>query len=226
MIFWFLLSEHESFNFTALPAVLSVNENPKKMAQKTNTVITNNNLASVSDVQLALLSQDGSQQLRLATAKRTDILQALMLAEPTVKDNQVVANLDKTVLISTKMKVTPNQVKSTGVKPDKLSKLTVLPVTLNEQYYLDSEKGYVVQITGFSDLLRLEQFIKQNNEIEYFSYQRNLNAQQFFVLTSKIFSDKTQAREALNKLPQAINNLGAFLKSGSTIKREINTVSQ
>lgn len=237
--FWFLLTESKSVNLVTLPVTPLVNENPYIASQKiiatketidpieTKILTTQDNLASVSDVHLALLDQNTNKDLFLATAESEDILQALMLAESTVPDNQVTATHEKSALIVTKTQVMPKEDNTSDVKQDKLSNnLPVLPVTLNEQYYLNSEGGYVVQITGFSDLSRLEQFVKQNNEIEYYSYQKKLNTQQFYVLTSKIFSDKTQAKEAINKLPQAINNLGAFLKSVSTIKREINTFSQ
>jgi len=225
LAFWFLFSKYENFNFTALPVIPSVSETPQLVQKKVKSITKQHTLASVSDVHLALLGQDNKQNLLLAPAKRDDILQALMLAESTVNDNQVTDNLEeKPSLISINMQVTPKQVNE--VKLTKLSDLTVLPVILSEQYYLSSEKGYVIQITGFSNFSRLEQFIKQNNEIEYFSYQKILNTKQFFVLTSKIFSDKSQARLAMSNLPKAIRSQGAFLKPVSTIKREINTVSQ
>tara|TARA_R110001583_G_scaffold177396_1_gene332439 strand:- start:31108 stop:32499 length:1392 start_codon:yes stop_codon:yes gene_type:complete len=230
VVFWFFLSEHKSFNFATLPVIPSVNEKlkiiPKQLPQKVKKITKQNKLASVADIHLALLAQDNSPNVRSATAKNGDILQALMLAESTINDNQLDTNLKKSVLISKSLKVIPKQVKTTNVNLEKLNNLTGLPAILNEQYYLNSEKGYVIQITGFTDLSRLEAFIKQNTELEYFSYQKNLNTQQFFVVTSKIFSEKTQAREAMNKLPQAIKDLGSFLKSVSIIKREINTVSQ
>ncbi|WP_114327155.1 SPOR domain-containing protein [Candidatus Colwellia aromaticivorans] len=228
LVFWFLFSEYKSFNFTTLPITPSVTKNPIPVIvpEKVNTLATQNKLASVSEVHLALLAQDSSQHLLLAKADNGDILQALMLPESTVNDNQVASSLEESTLTLTKIQVTAKQIKSNDVKLEKLSDLTALPVSLNEQYYLNSEKGYVVQITGFSHLSRLEEFIKQNKDLEYFSYEKTLNTKKFYVLTSKVFSDKTQAIEAMNKLPQAIKNLGSFLKSVSTIKREINTVNQ
>jgi hypothetical protein len=172
-----------------------------------------NKLASAADIHSALLGQGNSQNLRLVTAKNDDILQALMLTESAINDNQLATNLEKSALISTNLQVIPKQIKTTTVNLKKLSNLTGLPITLNEQYYLNSEKGYVVQIRGFSDLSKLKAFIKENKDQEYFSYQRNLNTQKFFALTSKIFSNKAQARDAMNKLPQAIKDLGSFLKS-------------
>lgn len=223
----YLLSEYESVNFATLPvkAPIPIISHSTVAPEKVNTIVKQNTLASVSDVHLALLAQESSQNHLLKTAKSGDILQALMLTDSTINDDQLVADREDPVLIPTNVQVTTKQINANDVKKEKLTNLAVLPVSLNEQYYLNSEKGYVVQITGFSDLSRFEAFIKQNKALEYYSYQRILNNQKFFVLTSKIFNDKAQAREARNQLPDAVKNLGSFLKAVSTIKREINTVN-
>lgn len=223
---WFLLSDHESVNFAALPVPPSVNKSPKIVQPAVKAITPQDNLASVSDVQLAILGQDKGANLLSATAQRNDILQALIATESTINNNQLAVNVEKSALLASKVQVTPKQVESVDLTPVTPTSLTALPELLNEQYYLNSDAGYVVQITGFSEISRLEAFIQNNNDLEYYSYQKNLNSQKFFVLTSEIYSDKTQARAAMNKLPQALKDLGSFLKSVSTIKREINTVSQ
>ncbi|MBL4822986.1 MAG: hypothetical protein JKX90_05630 [Colwellia sp.] len=224
LICWFLFTEPKSINLVTLSGTPVVKENPIIVPTETNILTRKNNLASVADVHLALLEQNTSNNFLVAAAERQDILEALMLTESTVSNSQVAGNSEESSLIIATTPVTSKQVNS--VKQEKLSNVSVMPKILNEQYYLNSEKGYVVQITGFSDLSRLQEFIKKNKDLEYFSYQKNLNTQKFFVLTTKIFINKTQARIAMNKLPQAIRDLGSFLKSVSTIKREINTVSQ
>lgn len=232
LILFFVFSKHNSVNFASLPVALSSTEKPITVQKKAKIIINENvltaqhELASASDVNLALVRPDNSQSLLLIPAERDDILQALMLAESVNSDNQLIDPLESTTLISTNTIVTPKKIKSGGVKLVKENSLTVLPITLNEQYYLTAEKGYVVQITAFSKVSRLESFIQNNKELDFFSYQKTLNTQKFFVLTSKIFSDKTQAIEAINKLPPEIKSLGSFLKSVSTIKSEINIVSQ
>ncbi|PCI55687.1 MAG: hypothetical protein COB45_06485 [Gammaproteobacteria bacterium] len=231
VVFLYLFSEHESVNFATLPVKQSIIETSviEKSAialKKINTSVTQNKLASASDIHLALLSEDSSQNFLVETAKNSDILQALMLTDAVINDKQIGADVEKSVPSSTSIQVTKTQVNANDVNREKLNNLTVLPVTLNEEYYLNSEKGYVVQITGFSNLSRLAAFITLHKDQDYFSYQKSLNSQNFFVLTSKVFSDKMQAREAMNKLPQAIRDLGSFLKPVSAIKREINTVSQ
>lgn len=219
---WFLLSEHQSFNFANIPAKPPVIEQPKVVLKEVEITTLQAPLASVSDVHLALLGQDVKQQT--VTAESDDILQALMIAETAIGDNHTIVTPDEELApISKAIQTTLEPVNTNDVKK---AKLTDVPVVLNEQYYLNAEKGYVVQIKGFSDLSALQTFVEQNNGQEYFSYQKSLNTQKFFALTTKIFSDKAQAKEAMSKLPQNIIELGAFLKSVSTIKREINTVSQ
>lgn len=223
---WFVLSDHESVNFAALPVTPPVNKNSETLLPQIRSVAQNNKIASVSDVHLAILGEDNGSNLLSAKAQRNDILQALIPTESVINNNQLAVNVKKADLITTKVQVTPAHVEPKNLKQENLNSSMVLPEILNEQYYLNSDEGYVVQITGFSEMSRLEAFIKNNNDLEYFSYQKNLNTQKFFVLTSEIYSDKTQARAAMNKLPQDIKDLGSFLKSVSTIKREINTVSQ
>jgi DamX protein len=223
LLCWFVFSEFKSVNFAVLPEA-KITETPKTLPQKAEKTTSQNNLATTSDIQVALLSADSNEQLRSATAERIDILQALMLTQTEV-DEKKTSDYFQSTRSSTV--ATASNIKPPIIEAEQEESLNIekLPFILNEQYYLNSEKGYVIQITGFSDLSRLKAFIKNNSKVKYFSYQKNLNTQKFFVLTSKIYNNKVQAREALNKLPQPMKALGSFLKSVSTIKREINTVS-
>lgn len=223
---WYLLSEYESVSFATLPVKAPVVSQPIIVADKKNTVVSKKTLASASDVHLALIAKENSQAPLLEAAKSDDILQALMITEPSNNDTQATINTEEAVSIASNEQIKTKKIIVNDVKGDKLDSLPALPIALNEQYYLNAESGYVVQITGFSDLSRLKAFIKSNKDLEYYSYQRILKNQKFFVLTSKIFNDKIQAREAIKQLPEAVKNLGSFLKSVSTIKREINTVNQ
>jgi len=232
---WFFLAEYENFSLTDLPVKPPIAEKPKIVPQETPALITasktaRSKFASTADINLALLGQKSSKQLLLATAQRDDILQALVLAEPTINNTNAAVNIDEPASTSIpaliNIDITPKLVKPNEVKLDEPNQLPLLPVILTEQYYLNAEEGYVVQITGFTNLSRLATFIKKNKDLEYFSYQKNLNSQQFIVLTTKIYSDKAQAIVAMNGLPEAIKSLGSFLKSVATIKREINIVNQ
>jgi DamX protein len=224
---WYLLSEYESVSFASLPVKAPVISQPIITVEKPITIASKNTLASTSDVHLALIAQENRQDLQLEAAKSDDILQALMSAEAIKSDIQLADITEKPALLPSNKQVKIKQINANDIKSEKLNNSPTLPASLlNEQYYLNSASGYVVQITGFSDLSRLKAFIKSNKDLEYYSYQRILNNQKFFVLTSKVFNDKVQAREAIKQLPETVKNLGSFLKSVSTIKREINTVSQ
>ncbi len=229
-IAWFFLAEYENFSLTDLPVNSPVHKAAKMAQQEIPLLTIRTKLANTADIHLALLGQDNSKPLLLAPAESGDVLQALALAEPIVSSAHV-ANLKEPTLLSasvpalTNSQITVKQVNPSEVKLNKPSNLTVLPITLTEQYYLNAEKGYVVQITGFSNVARLAAFITKNKDLEYFSYQKSLNSQQFIVLTTEIFSDRAQAIAAMNELPVAIKGLGSFLKSVSTIKHEINTVN-
>jgi len=203
LLAWGLLAERGNVSLTTKPATPEpnaaiVNVIKKTKAEEMPVKVHEPELASSSDVYSALLAlkQDVSEKDNVADTQ--DILQALVIAEPhTSTVEQIVSD------------ITPS----------------AEPFTLNEQYFLNSSQGYVVQITAFSDLLILSKFTHKYKNFKYYSYHKNLNGQKFTVLTSKIYSDKTQAKTALNSLPQAISKLGSFLKSVSTIKREINTVN-
>jgi len=230
-ITWFFLAEYENFSLTNLPVKPPITEVPKIEPQEAPLLIVRSKFASTADINLALLDQNSNKQLR-AVAERDDILQALVFVEPTINNINATANIDEpaststSVPVLTNINITPKLVKPNEVKLYEPNQLPILPVILSEQYYLNAEEGYVVQITGFTNLSKLAIFIKKNKSLEYFSYQKNLNSQQFIVLTTKIYNDKAQAIEAMNALPETIKNLGSFLKSVSTIKREINTVNQ
>ena len=191
-----------------------------KVLPEENRLIVSNNIASVSDIHLALIDSSVRHALLEAPAKSDDILHALIPAEQAIQESQVIDTSDNLPKVTSTQVVSPIQEKTNVVE----NKLIELPVVLNNEYYLNFNQGFVVQVTGFSELFRLEEFIKKNQGVEFFSYQKSLNRQRFFVLTSKVFDDKAQAREAMEKLPQAIRDLGSFLKPVSTIKREINTV--
>lgn len=227
LVVLFLFSEFKVFNFTSLPVVTpsviepsTIFQERTKVVPEENTLISSNNIASVSDIHLALIDSSVRYALLEAPAKSDDILQALIPAEQAIQESQLIGtsyNLPK--VISTQI-LSSNLEKTNVVE----NKLIELPVVLNNEYYLNFDQGFVVQVTGFSEIFRLEEFIKSNQNVEFFSYQKSLNTQRFFVLTSKVFDDKAQAREAMEKLPQAIRDLGSFIKSVSTIKHEINTV--
>jgi len=203
LLVWGMLAERGNVSLTTKlatpePNISIVNVIKKIKAEEIPVKVHDPELASSSDVYFALLAlkQDISEKGNVADTQ--DILQALVIAEPhTPAVDQPVSDIGS----------------------------ATATFTLNEQYYLNSPQGYVVQITAFSDLIILSRFTHKYKDFKYYSYHKNLNGLKLTVLTSKIYSDKAQAQTALKRLPQAIIKSGSFLKSVSTIKREINTVN-
>ncbi|WP_019029577.1 SPOR domain-containing protein [Colwellia piezophila] len=85
------------------------------------------------------------------------------------------------------------------------------------------EQGYVIQVAGFSKPLVWQHFIKNNpNEILY-SYQKKLNGQDFIVVTSRVYSNKTAAQIAIKLMPANLSKRRPWLKDISSVIKEINT---
>jgi DamX protein len=234
LLVWFALSEHENFSLTTLPTNPSINtpskaiisESTVEPVQPVQIVNTESSvktkLASSADIHLALLGQEENKTTLVRENKAavmSDILQALAVSEGGASEERLEANHSIDLPLETETLVEENV-------EDKLTNRDSLPIALNNQYYLNSTPGYVVQIAGFSDLAVLTEFIKQNENLNYYSYQRKLKDQLFVVLTSQVYSNRKEALEVLNSLPSSIKSLGSFIKSVSTIKREINIVDQ
>jgi DamX protein len=233
LLAWFVVTKHENFSLAALPTSAVINESAKIIPQKSYSKAVQTELARPADIYLALSGQGNNKKSSVTKevkpAEMSDILQALVLTdEMTVNDAQfpeaIPVHPDKSSALSSDTSPSPQPAELIEIKPEPLVNQGLLAVTLSEQYYLNSAQGYVIQIAGFSDLTVLTDFIKQYKNLEYFSYQTRLNDRVFIVLTSQIYSDKAQAIAALNLLPESITRRGSFLKSVSTIKREINTV--
>lgn len=206
----------------------------------------NEEVANSVDIQAALLGEVLVIDSKLnGEAEATDILQALSLENKAlsefsttesnagagieIKTNSEILNtalsaeITQTLPLSENSKVTP-VTKPIEITQEKETKALVSqePLGLNQSYYLTAETGFVVQLVGFTDLSLLTRFILQYPELETYAYQKQLNNRIFFVLTTKVYKDKTQAQEAINTLPQAIIDRGVWVKSLSVVKDEIN----
>ena len=88
------------------------------------------------------------------------------------------------------------------------------------------EQGYVIQIAGFYDQRLWARFLTANESQSLFSYQRALNEDKFFVVTSQVFATKEQAQQALKLLPKNLMERKPWLKDISSVINEINTLKR
>jgi len=232
LLFWFVLIEYEGTSLVTLPtnhstklSVVNITETIETQVQQEELIkVPLSELATITDVYFALLvtKQTGIDETT-TVAKTSEILQALAISEPinTLPTSKISTSKALNVAKAPKASDTT---KTTKITKTPLSATS--PTLINNDYFLNSpSEGYVVQITGFSDLLLFKKFIETYKNFHFYSYQKNLNEQKFIVVTSQIYSDKAQASAMLNALPQAIKKLGSFLKPVSTIKHEINIVN-
>ena len=233
LLSWFFLTQHENLSLSNIAPVQVVTDKPvnqiadestpsiaKPIKQNGITTATNN------DIYLALVDQslNFASSPNAQPAKMSDILEALVISEENVDKlpEAKAANSDSTLnaLVEVDLNVLAN-----GEIEEALNKKEVnLPVVLNNEYYQGKEEGFVIQIAGFTDLNKLSKFTAELEGFNYYSYEKMLNTQKFIVITSEVFTNKELAKAALIKLPKATDQFGSFIKSVSTIKREINTV--
>ncbi|MBL0711014.1 MAG: SPOR domain-containing protein [Colwellia sp.] len=235
LLFWFVLIEYEGTSLVTLPtnhstklSVVNITETIETQVQQEELVkVPSSELATITDVYFALLvpKQAGIDETT-TVAKTSEILQALAILEPINTLSTSKISTSKALNVP-KASETPKTPKTPKTIPTSLpvTVASMLPTRLNEDYFLNSNKGYVIQVTGFSDMLSLLEFVNKYSKLDFYSYQKDLNGQPFIVLTSPIYSDKAQALAALKALPEEIKKSGSFLKSVAIIKHEINIVN-
>lgn len=224
---WFILIQHDVFSLAKLPevhikpiekiSVVALAKPEKIVSLKEST-----SAASAIDINNALMSQPVSADIeQVEPAQATDIVQALSFTEiDKINITNTSVNTTQGVANTQTKKSTIESTNKLGSKEISVEKL---PVELSTQYYLDHAEGYVIQFAGFKKLDALPSFISNIPDLKYYSYQRMFNDQPFIVITSEIYSDRAQAKQALVALPESLQKRGPWIKPISEIKQEINT---
>lgn len=186
--------------------------NSKRSAQTTKLVAKQQTTqaaeiaASADDVFLALTGQSKVIIAALA-AQPLDVLAAMTMNADSAKVSQWQERVyTNTIVLDKQPKPVNSKRSAVGINPD---------------YFLSAKQGFVVQIAGFSYPSVFSEFISEFSELNYAGYYRNLNGQKFLVITSTIYASKNQAASAITKLPEAIQQRGAWVKSVSAINNEI-----
>jgi DamX protein len=111
-------------------------------------------------------------------------------------------------------------VNSTSATDAALLKETSIKLAAN--YYLSQKSGFVIQIAAFDDIELANDYMMSLAKINSHVYQRLLNNNTNFVITSAIYADKLSAKQALLALPESIIARQPWIKSLKLVKREIN----
>ncbi|MAG76732.1 MAG: hypothetical protein CL811_08225 [Colwelliaceae bacterium] len=120
------------------------------------------------------------------------------------------------------------------IQSDKNSSIAKPKVVTNhhlEDKLSDFPTGVVIQFAALeitsdgSSIELVERFISRFDLTEYNFYQRQMNGRGFVVITSQIFAEREDAANAMLALPTELQNSGIWLKSVSTIQKEIELIS-
>ena len=223
-----MLLQQDSFNFTPLPKVQKNDETTLNAAltEPQHTVLNkevdiNIAVANPSDIYSSLLvdkTQKNAVQLTADPAPATpnDIMLA-MTSLPARNKSSTNNDSEITVDIVQEQQTT---VSSTSATDAALLKETSIKLAAN--YYLSQKSGFVIQIAAFDDIELANDYMMSLAKINSHVYQRLLNSNTNFVITSSIYADKISAKQALLALPESIIARQPWIKSLKLVKREIN----
>lgn len=223
-----MLLQQDSFNFTPLPKVQKNDETTLNAAltEPQHTVLNkkvdiNIAVANPSDIYSSLLvdkTQKNAVQLTADPAPATpnDIMLA-MTSLPARNKSSTNIDSEITVDIVQEQQTTVN---STSTTDAALLKETSIKLAAN--YYLSQKSGFVIQIAAFDDIDLANDYMMSLAKINSHVYQRLLNNNTNFVITSSIYADKLSAKQALLTLPESIIARQPWIKSLKLVKREIN----
>lgn len=223
-----MLLQQDSFNFTPLPKVQKNDETTLNAAltEPQLTVLNkevdiNIAVANPSDIYSSLLvdkTQKNAVQLTADPAPATpnDIMLA-MTSLPARNKSSTNIDSEITVDIVQEQQTTVN---STSTTDAALLKETSIKLAAN--YYLSQKSGFVIQIAAFDDIVLANDYMMSLAKINSHVYQRLLNNNTNFVITSSIYADKLSAKQALLTLPESIIARQPWIKSLKLVKREIN----
>lgn len=168
--------------------------------------------ASSEEINQVLLATNSVHTTNNAVAEAGDVLQALVIAESNVVDSDT------------------NKAVDTANRTTKAVKQQAIPaLTINNYYHLQAKKhknGYVVQIAGFADETLSQRFLARYPTQQLYSYQRELNNKAFIVITSQVFASKAEAKAAIKLLPITLIERQPWVKSISSVIKEINTFTR
>jgi DamX protein len=97
----------------------------------------------------------------------------------------------------------------------------------SSKYYrkasLINKKGYVIQVAGYFESKLLADLIITYPDLELYHYTKSLQGKLFYVVTSKNYSTKIDAKAAMALLPETLRVRQPWIKSISSVLDEMNT---
>lgn len=174
---------------------------------------TANVQADINDIYAALTNSPEDSELVIEEAPEiamaADIFSALDSSN-SVKEPELTSDaaLVETAVITTKPKeIATEQQSISHVKPE---------------YYLSARQGYIIQMAGFAEKSRFEEFLTQFPLMDYYAYLKKLNDTQILVVTSRIYQTRREAEEKLASIAGSLGAVRPWIKSVAAVNNEIN----
>lgn len=190
----------------------------------------NNEVANASEI-LSAINGIAPATLELPKEKAipADILAAINLSE--TSETNKPTRLEK----KEPNKIDAAITSSLDEMQNKKNSSTMVSTAISSHRLIDklsnSSNGVVIQFAALeltnetSSFELVERFVTQFGVTEYNFYERQMNGRSFVVITSQIFAEREDAANAMLALPTQLQNSGIWLKSVSTIQKEIELIS-
>ena len=88
-------------------------------------------------------------------------------------------------------------------------------------YYQEIKSGFLIQLSGFTQLKAYQEFVAAYPELVHHTYLKQVNGQEMMIMTTPVYNNRTLADNALKALPIEIQNSGVWIKSLALVKNEI-----
>lgn len=219
-----ILLQQDSFNFTA---PLKVDNAPEVTL---SSVITTPQPRVIEKKTVNITAQPNDILLSLTAGHESSIANEPVVEDIPATPNDIVHAItllssDEIVDTAINLEVSPNTSHhslNAVNKAVETKKVVATSINVDNNYYLNQESGFVIQIAAFSDINLPEAFMKNLASVDYQVYQRLLNDKVTFVITSTLYQDKFSAKQALSAMPEDILARQPWIKSINVINSEIN----
>jgi len=204
-------------------AIKSTNSNEisSKKIEATNTNQTKITPASSTEIfNLLTSSIEGNKFDKNLNRSTTSIIKPAINSAPLITINDQTKNTQTNIPAPTSPNKEIVNSFSNKINQSTTSKLNELESNDND-YYQQKTTGYVIQLASFEKLKGYDLFIDEYKNIELYGYKRRTNGNLSYIVTSAFYQNKNEAKVALTKLPKALRDRGAWIKSIQAVNNEI-----
>ncbi len=194
----------------------------EEISSASKPLVTKDKFVRVNTASEAAVIEKQAEPEKIAT--QGEIYQALMQISPenNEKKAQPIDILNALEQANNDQITTKLESKAAIESTEKqVSQVDLFKYGINPRYYLAQPQGYVIQIAGVVNETAFNNAVQRLNLKEYYGYNRLLNNNRLFILTSKIYPTRQQANTALAALTDKVRQQSPWIKPLAIVKAEI-----